>query len=74
MNLRVSLDYLSLCNAVGFAQVVQIEKLRHNVVTTDAAEEDDAYEPRNESSQFRRHVAISVSVGGLFHSESILSL
>jgi len=43
MNLRVSLDYLSFRNAVGFAQVVQVEKLRHNVVTADAAEECDAY-------------------------------
>jgi hypothetical protein len=40
---RVSLDYLSLRSAVGFAQVVQIEKLRHDVVTTDAAEECYAY-------------------------------
>ena len=39
VHLRISLDYLSLRNAVGFAQIVQIEKLRHDVVTADAAKE-----------------------------------
>jgi hypothetical protein len=39
VHLRVSLDYLSLRNAVGFGQIVQIEKLRRDVVTTDAAKE-----------------------------------